>query len=951
MTESLSASVGDLLALPTDGARLQHLQDEGLADSAGLDWVLDRASELVHDNPEAASQLAQLCDAAAQQSALASPSARARYLLARVHADRGQPDRALELIEGARELWWGAGQQLQALRTDLGRMQILDDLGRHGDALAVGTGLIKALDSLAVSPDEEELRDWTRAAALENVGVAYGFVGEHERALEAYAMAESCYLALDMVEETARPRANRGVELLELGRGREALSVLRSAEAVFAEAGDRLWSAKCLGHVAQALEQVGELRAALEVLEPARITLDELGAEAEAARLRLAIARVYLGVGLAEEACMEATAALEVTLASGLAHDAATARFLIAQAQADTGNLDEAGRTVRAAASMYAHVGDAQGQARAKLAEADIAAAQHQDGEAVRLATAAAAALSSGGWLIPLTWAELRLCDSADNPETAAAHLRRATTLAHQLGLPHLRYACDVRTARNHRRAGRDAAAENLLRAAIEDAERVGASLPTHEARRAFRAGRLAADEELTELLLERATGPDPAEALRVADRSKNRTLEDLRTRTVGAARRHRTPVASLTSDVDSQLDQHRIDLNAVYGALTTTEPSRVPALRRRASELERRIITLRARAPASDTPATQPEPAQTAPGGDTSGVVGLEFHVSGDDVVAFVTQGGRVEAQRLRGILPTVEVQLDRLAAQWSRFHMGAAFLARHQDALTDTCRQILGSLYRLLMEPIAELIAGGGDQLVVVPHRRLHQVPFHALYDGSAYLVDRWTITLSPSLAGRAAPAASLDQGTVVLAVPDARARSVRHEAATLARLLPDTRVFVGADATADALLTSMPGPGALHIACHGLYRAANALFSSLRLADRWVAAAEILDLELAGALVTLSACESGRYGTGTAEPVGLGWAFLAAGASGVVVSQWAVDDDVTATLMGELYGHLVAGSDPADALRLAQLATARHHPHPFYWAPFAYVASTHDLIGAPP
>jgi tetratricopeptide (TPR) repeat protein len=950
VTGRLPAAVVDLLSLTTDVARLQNLQDEGLADVEGLEWVLDRAQELGHDNPEAASQLAQLCDAAAQRLELASTSARARYLLARVHAERGQPDRALELIEQARDLWWGAGQQLQSLRTDLGRMQILDDLGRHSEALAVGTGLIAALDSLTVSENEEELRDWTRAAALENVGVAYGFVGEHERALEAYAMAEGSYLALDMVEETARPRANRGVELLELGRGREALSVLRSAEAVFAEAGDRLWSAKCLGHVAQALEQVGELRAALQVLEPARVTLDELGAETEAARIRLAIARVYLGVGLAEEAGVEATAALENALASGLAHDAATARFIIAQAQADAGNLDEAGREVRAAASMFAQVGDAQGQARAKLAEAEIAAAQDEHGEAVRLATAAAEALRAGGWLIPLTWAELCLSDSADDMVTAAAHLRRATTLARRLGLPQLRYACDVRTARNHRRAGREAVAERLLRAAIDDADQVGASLPTYEMRRAFRAGRLAAYEELIELLLQRATGPDIAEALRMADRSKYRTMEDLRTRTVGAPRRHRTSLPGSTPELESQLDQLRIDLNAVYGALTSTESSRAPALRRRASELERRINTLRARAAVSGTPLARPQHAVSHTEAD-SHAVGLEFHVSGDDVVAFVTHGGRVVAQRLTGVLPDVEVQLDRLAAQWSRFRMGAAFVKRHQVALTQTCQQILGSLYRLLIAPIAELLTDGGRHLVVVPHRRLHQVPFHALYDGSAYLVDRWTITVSPSLAGSGVRAASLDQGTVVLAVPDARARSVSHEAATLASLLPDTQVFLGTEATSDTLMTSMPGPGALHIACHGLYRAANPLFSSLRLADRWVAAAEVLDLDLDGALVTLSACESGRYGTGTAEPVGLGWAFLAAGASGVVVSQWAVDDDVTATLMGQLYSHLVAGSHPADALRRAQQATARHHPHPFYWAPFAYVASAHDLIGATP
>jgi len=131
-------------------------------------------------------------------------------------------------------------------------------------------------------------------------------------------------------------------------------------------------------------------------------------------------------------------------------------------------------------------------------------------------------------------------------------------------------------------------------------------------------------------------------------------------------------------------------------------------------------------------------------------------------------------------------------------------------------------------------------------------------------------------------------------------------------------------------------------LHLACHGLYRSGNPLFSALRLADRWVNAAEILDLDLGGALVTLSACESGRPSRDSAEPVGLAWAFLAAGASGVVVSQWLVDDDATSTLMTALYGHLAAGLGPAEALRQAQLRVAASSPHPYRWAPFVYVAS---------
>src|SRR5262249_7723011 len=167
----------------------------------------------------------------------------------------------------------------------------------------------------------------------------------------------------------------------------------------------------------------------------------------------------------------------------------------------------------------------------------------------------------------------------------------------------------------------------------------------------------------------------------------------------------------------------------------------------------------------------------------------------------------------------------------------------------------------------------------LVVVPHRQLHQVPFHALYDGRRHLAERWATTVAPTLAGRrrtavrtrgAAPGP--DRGVLVLAVPDAHAPPGAAGAQAIAGLLPGARVMVGDVATRDALATAAPRSGIVHIACHGLYRPGNPMFSALRLADGWMSSAEVLELDLDGALVTLSACESGRHARGTAEPVAL-------------------------------------------------------------------------------
>ncbi len=94
----------------------------------------------------------------------------------------------------------------------------------------------------------------------------------------------------------------------------------------------------------------------------------------------------------------------------------------------------------------------------------------------------------------------------------------------------------------------------------------------------------------------------------------------------------------------------------------------------------------------------------------------------------------------------------------------------------------------------------------------------------------------------------------------------------------------------------------------------------------------------------LVVLSACSTG-LGKGVRGEgyIGPAYAFLGAGAQGVISSLWAVPDRATATLMSLFYERLlVQGDSPPEALQAAQHAmreTLRWRD-PFYWAAFVYV-----------
>ena len=518
--------------------------------------------------------------------------------------------------------------------------------------------------------------------------------------------------------------------------------------------------------------------------------------------------------------------------------------------------------------------------------------------------------------------------------------------------MPALRYGLNVRRARQSADRGDLDETVRLLAGAVADVQQSGMGLPDPVLRLAFRTNHMAAFDDLVDALARRGMAGDLSKALRFSDDAKARTLVDLVTETIGSRGRARpadgdqTPPqeARRPGAPDDRLRQLMADLRATYAALggSAGEEGRAVQLAR-AGRLETEISSLRVRA-ASNVRVPGPRPARhDAPVMD-EGPPSVSFHCHRQDVIAFVSRGSEVVTERLVGVLPRVQQLLDDLESQWARFQLGTEFVERHHDALMTTCLAVLGELHDLVWAPLGTHLAElGRTDLIIVPHGPLHRLPFHALFDGTRHLVDDWTLSVAPTTprdsVAEHPPVPTRD--VRVLAVPDGHSPLIADEAAAIGALFPHAAVHVGRD-TSLGLLKDLGERAVVHVACHGLFRPDNPLFSAIQMGEHWVTAVDVMDIDLRGALVTLSACESGRPGAGAAEPVGLAWSFLAAGAGGVVVSQWLVDDATTLELMVEMYTHIAAGESAPSALAKAQRCVASRHPHPYHWAAFTYVSA---------
>lgn len=950
--------VDGLLVLRTREQRAGFLREREMLNAEGLDRLLHTADRLLNDDPVKARRLAELCADLADLADAPPAVPKANYIVAGAHSIIGEFDNDLRYTSTAYDGYVALGMNLEALRTNVGKMVALFELGRYGEALDAGQVVLDSLagkGQLEVRPTQRELNLLT-ALVHQNRGTCYGHMGRYDEALDSLAVAEKHYRALDATERLGEVIDNRGITLRSLGRGSEALEAHEAAAAIFEDANLTLSYALALGNIGETHLQLGSYSRSLDAFERARRLLNSLGARVDEHDILLDTANTYLALNLYPEtlaACREANKLLE---SSGMRFERAQGLRAMGSALIAGSRFREAREVLDEAAALFAAVGNVPLLSSVMLEQASLLTARKDGAAALETARRALELVSDGGWPVQQVYARLRLADLLLPDVTAAEpHLLAARRLADYLALPQLSYRLNERLGHLRRLQGRDEEAQALLEAAVDETEHLRGNLVQDAIRASFLRDKTAAYEDLLLLHLARNGEESTRHAFAVAERAKSRALVDLLS---GVAEKE--PLRSADPGLERRIRALQADLNAVYGELLggssdEEHSTSLSNLHARAVELEQEVSRLRLQSAAvggDSDPFAATVPPEKILDRLPSDAVLLAYHTVGDEILAFVNVRGRIRVVRSLGTVGRVESLLYKLEIQWQRFRAGRVLVGRHMAMLERSARQVLASLYEELVAPLEPLLEEAASvssavepvpTLAIVPHGTLHRVPFHALFDGGRYLIERFEISYAPSATVYALcqdREPSGENRAVVFGVEDPLIPSAVTEARTVAEHLPGASARVGEDATVDALQEAV-GSDLLHLACHGLFRSDNPMFSALKLHDGWLMAADAMGLDLLGTLVTLSACESGRGEViGGDEVLGLTRAFLGAGAATLVVSLWLVQDETTADLMGDWYRRLRDGEGRVAALRAAQIEIKERHPHPYYWAPFVLI-----------
>ncbi len=938
----IDAVVERLLALG-EPARREFVRHDAARDWAGLaSGLTERVREEVRVDTARAQQLADLATTIAET--VGSRLALAKSLRAKANAlyALDQHAAAIEMHKQAAALFQAEGDEEELARTLSGSIQPLLLLGHYENALAAGDRA-RALFA--------KQGNTLRLARLDiNIGNIYHRQDRFADALVCYERAYDELVAHDDAEGMAAVMSNLPLCYMNLHEFPRALEMYTKARQHCEQKGMPILVAYADYNIAYLYFLRGEYGRAIQMLREAAQSGKKANDAYQIALCNLDLAEIFIEVNLIPEASQLARDAHEDFQQLGFGYEAAKALVFAAIAASRQGQAFEGIKLFSTAKELFIRDKNHVWPALIDLYEALVLFNEGRLFEARRLCLAARNFFSTSSMPSKAVLADLLLARIAlrlNDAATGRTHCRSALEQVGKMESPMLAYQGEFLMGEVERATGKANLAYECYRRAREALETLRGNLRGEELKIAFFQNKLEVYENLVDLCL---TGTQKfEEAFEYIELAKSRSLMDRLMQPVHVP----SGADAGQSDLVRSIRNLREELNWYYNLIEREQlkpeersPERIQKLEQEARSHEDDLM--RALHEATLDEATQAglqmpsavslEKLRSLLPADTALVE--YFRIQDRDVACVVTRD-ELEIRPVT-VESRVKKTLQLFQFQLAKFRLDPGYVAAFQEPMLKSTQGHLTSLYQELIAPIAGLLEA--KHLVFAPHGLLHHIPFHALFDGDSYLIDKFSVSYAPSASVYALcreKAANVSGGSLILGIADAQAPLILEEVEALREILPNAKLFVGESATEAALKSHGPASRIVHIATHGYFRQDNPMFSSIRLGDSYLSLYDLYHFKLPAELVVLSGCATGRNTiTPGDELMGLVRGLLQAGAQSLMLSLWDVHDASTRDFMIAFYSRLVQGMSKPLALQSAMAEIRQTHAHPYYWAPFSLI-----------
>jgi len=938
----VDATIERLLALQ-EPARQQYVTEHRAPDWAGFATALaERVREEVRVDTARAHRLADLAVTIAET--IENKPALAKSLRARANAlyALDQHAAAIEMHRQAAALFETEGDEEELARTLSGSIQPLLLLGHYDQALAAGDRA-RALFS--------KQGNTLRLARLDiNIGNIYHRQDRFRDALVCYERAYHELAAHDDAEGMAAVMSNLPLCYMNLNEFPRALDMYRKARQHCEQKGMPILVAYADYNIAYLYFLRGEYGRAIQMLREAAQSGKKASDAYQVALCSLDLSEIYIEVNLIPEALQLAREANEHFERLGFGYEAAKALVFAAIAASRQGQAFEGIKLFSTAKELFIRDKNHIWPSLIDLYEGLVLFNEGRLFEARRVCVEAREFFSTSSMPGKAALAELLLVRIAlrmNDAATARTHCEPALQQVGNVESPMLTYQAEFLMGEVERATGNADLAYECYRRARTALETLRGNLRGEELKIAFFQNKLEVYENLVELCL---TGPQRLEeAFEYIEMAKSRSLMD----------RLMQPV-HVPSDVDAgqselvrSIRNLREELNWYYNLIEREQlkpeepsPDRIRKLEQDARAREDDLMHALREATLDEA---------TQAGLQLPRAVSLEKIRSLLPVDTALVEYFRIQDRDVACVLSRDELQIRPVTVesrvkkalqlfqfQLAKFRLDPKYVAASQEPMLRSAQGHLASLYQELIAPIADLL--DAKHLVFAPHGLLHHIPFHALFDGESYLIDKFAVSYAPSASVYALcreKAANVAGGSLILGIADAQAPLILEEVEALRKILPDAKLFVGEAASEAVLKSHGPSSRIVHIATHGYFRQDNPMFSSIRLGDSYLSLYDLYHFKLPAELVVLSGCATGRNTvTPGDELMGLVRGLLQAGAQSLMLSLWDVHDASTRDFMIAFYSRLVQGMSKPLAMQAAMAELRKSHPHPYYWAPFALI-----------